>query len=96
MFKLTDKPIDSAKVLAGLRDDRAGAAVAFEGWVRNHNQGLKGNSLEYQVYEELAISEGKKILTEASDKFNILKINEPIRIVMVIEIIGLNTVQRFD
>ena len=74
MFKLTDKPIDSAEVLADLCDDRAGAAVAFEGWVRNHNQGLKVNSLEYQVYEELAISEGKKILTEASEKFNILKI----------------------
>ncbi len=45
--------------------------MSFEGWVRDHNQGKKVSSLEYQVYEELAKKEGHKILQESIHLFNL-------------------------
>ncbi|MBC7386539.1 MAG: ThiF family adenylyltransferase [Cryobacterium sp.] len=71
MFLLSEDRIDREKVTADLKEDQAGALVVFEGWVRNHNQGKSVNSLEYQVYAELAEKEGKKILDESREKFNL-------------------------
>jgi adenylyltransferase/sulfurtransferase len=58
-------------MIGTLENQKAGALVSFEGWVRDHNEGKKVSSLEYQVYTELALSEGEKILREAREKFNI-------------------------
>ncbi len=74
MFQLTSDPIISSIHAAGLTDTRAGAFVAFEGWVRNHNEGKEVVALEYQIYEALAISEGIKILDEAKLKFSLHQI----------------------
>lgn len=74
MFTLREAPIDREKLILDLKDDKAGALVVFEGWVRDHNEGKAVSSLEYQVYEELAQKEGEKILHEAKHKFNLHKI----------------------
>jgi molybdopterin/thiamine biosynthesis adenylyltransferase/molybdopterin synthase catalytic subunit len=71
MFELTEKEISSVELSKRLAENKAGALVTFEGWVRDHNQGLKVKSLEYQVYESLALKEGAKILHEAKEKFNL-------------------------
>lgn len=74
MFTLSSTPIDREALIEKLKEDKAGALVVFEGWVRDHNEGKAVSSLEYQVYEELALKEGAKILHEATHKFNLHKI----------------------
>lgn len=74
MFELTPSGIDRNALIGKLANRRAGALVVFEGWVRDHNQGKKVSSLEYQVYEALALKEGSKILAEAREKFNLHEI----------------------
>lgn len=71
MFKLSFDKIDREKLIEKITNIHAGALVTFEGWVRDHNEGKKVSSLEYQVYEELAVVEGEKILSEAKLKFNL-------------------------
>lgn len=71
MFSLSSEPIRREEVISTLKNDKAGALCVFEGWVRNHNEGKKVSSLEYQVYEALAMKEGQKILHEATHKFNL-------------------------
>ncbi|MBC7712824.1 MAG: ThiF family adenylyltransferase [Rhizobacter sp.] len=71
MFSLRSNPIDREELIAVLKNDKAGALVVFEGWVRDHNEGKSVSSLEYQVYESLAQKEGMKILDEARHKFNL-------------------------
>ncbi|AFY60303.1 molybdenum cofactor biosynthesis protein MoaE [Synechococcus sp. PCC 6312] len=70
-FTISLAPIDPEQLQTGLVNSQAGALVVFQGWVRNHNQGKMVTSLEYQVYPELAINEGLKILVEATEKFEL-------------------------
>ena len=72
MMTMSDKPILPERLRAGLGDRAAGAFVAFEGWVRNENEGQEVLRLEYEVYEPLAIKEGAKIIEEAREKLPIL------------------------
>jgi molybdopterin synthase catalytic subunit len=69
MFKISPEPIDSAALQRDLADSRAGACVAFAGWVRNHNEGQAVLALEYEAFKPLAESEGGRILAEAREKF---------------------------
>lgn len=71
-FRISTVPIDPAALQRALPDDRAGACVTFEGWVRNHNEGQPVLSLEYEAYALLAESEGERILAEAQAKFAVL------------------------
>ncbi len=71
LFEITDCPIQPEALIDKLVCDQAGALVTFSGWVRNHNEGKSVSSLEYQIYPELAVKEGHKIIHEAKDKFPI-------------------------
>ena len=68
-FAISVEPIDVTACARRLADDRAGALVTFEGWVRNHNDGQQVRSLEYEAYAPLAESEGERILAEARERF---------------------------
>jgi len=68
-FAISAVPIEVAALARALADDRAGACVTFEGWVRNRNEGQSVASLEYEAYALLAESEGEKILAEARERF---------------------------
>jgi molybdopterin synthase catalytic subunit len=72
MFKISATPIDAAALQRTLDDQRAGACVTFEGWVRNRNDGQPVLSLEYEGYVPLAEKEGERILAEAREKFALL------------------------
>lgn len=56
-----------------LEDPAAGGYAAFEGWVRNHNEGHTVTRLEYEAFEALAQKEGERIVTEAIARFAVLK-----------------------
>ena len=70
-FSISDKPIDPAALRENLACDSAGAFVAFEGWVRNHNEGKNVDALDYSAYDALAEKEGSKIIAEAEERFAI-------------------------
>ena len=73
-MEITNKPIDKKEFYAALDNPTAGAVVGFEGLVRNHNEGLSVDALEYEVFASMALNEGKKILSEALEQFNISEI----------------------
>jgi molybdopterin synthase catalytic subunit len=71
-FALSDVPFDIAPLRARLLDERAGGYCAFEGWVRNTNDGRAVEALTYEAYALLAEAEGEKILAEAVARFAIV------------------------
>jgi molybdopterin synthase catalytic subunit len=75
MFCINPSPIDCQKLERALVNSRAGALVAFSGWVRNHNEGENVSTLEYECYEAMAENEAAKIFAEAKTKFDILEVS---------------------
>src|SRR4051812_11868162 len=73
-FSLSSVVIDPVALERTLGDARAGACVTFEGWVRNHNEGREVKQLEYEAYMALAETEGTRVLEEAMQKFNVLRL----------------------
>tara|TARA_B100000809_G_C15072388_1_gene506573 strand:+ start:1110 stop:1535 length:426 start_codon:yes stop_codon:yes gene_type:complete len=71
-MKVTSSGIDIAMCSQQLINSGAGAFAGFEGWVRNYNDGHKVLQLEYEVYTPIAESEGRKIIQEAKERFDIL------------------------
>lgn len=71
MFKLSETAIEIEPLKSSLSDPRAGALATFEGWVRNHNEGLDVTLLEYEAMESLAIKEAEQIISEAKEKYSI-------------------------
>ncbi|WP_446831188.1 molybdenum cofactor biosynthesis protein MoaE [Candidatus Foliamicus sp.] len=70
-FRISADAIDPSAELMALEDAASGAVVSFCGRVRNHNEGRAVTRLEYECYEELAVSEGKRVIAEASEKFGV-------------------------
>ncbi len=70
-FSFSETPIDVAALRAHLNHPTAGGFVAFEGWVRNHNEGQAVLKLEYEAFAALAEKEGQVIIEEALNKFAI-------------------------
>jgi len=70
-FRFTATPIDTAAARRDVLDPRAGGYASFEGWVRNHNAGREVSRLEYEAFQELALKEGERIVTEALARFPI-------------------------
>ena len=70
-MRISDRTIEPDKLRESLTDDAAGGYVAFEGWIRNENEGQEVLRLEYEVYGPLAIKEGNKVIEEAKANFPI-------------------------
>lgn len=74
LFALSSTPIDITSLVARTESPAAGGFVAFEGRVRNHNDGRQVASLEYEAYEALAVKEGERILEEARGRYAVEQI----------------------
>lgn len=74
MFTVSDQPIDIKVLTRELENHSAGAFVAFEGRVRKQNDGRPVGKLEYELFPELCIAEGERILAEARELFPILDV----------------------
>ena len=72
-FSFSDTPLDTAALQRGLRDDSCGGFAAFEGWVRNHNEGHAVTRLEYEAFVPLAEKEGARIVGEAVRRFGVTR-----------------------
>lgn len=68
-FSISAVPLDVPALRAALQNPAHGAFCAFEGWVRNRNDGRDVQGLEYEVYSTLALAEGETILAEARARF---------------------------
>lgn len=68
-FRFTDAAIDVSAARRELVDAAAGGYVSFEGWVRDHNEGLAVTRLEYEAFVDLAVKEGGRIVGEAMSRF---------------------------
>ncbi|MGH8296040.1 MAG: molybdenum cofactor biosynthesis protein MoaE, partial [Steroidobacteraceae bacterium] len=69
MFRFSCTPLDESALRAQLSDPACGGYAAFEGWVRDHNEGRRVRRLEYEAFEALAIKEGERIIAEAIARF---------------------------
>lgn len=70
-FRFVDAGIDTAAARREVLDASAGGYASFEGWVRDHNEGLQVSRLEYEAFQELAVKEGERIVAEALRLFPI-------------------------
>jgi adenylyltransferase/sulfurtransferase len=71
MFRFSSTPLDESALRAGLDDPACGGYAAFEGWVRDHNEGRRVHRLEYEAFEPLGIKEGERIIAEAVVRFGV-------------------------
>ena len=70
-FRFVRTPIDAGVLRAALADPACGGYAAFEGWVRDHNEGQRVRHLEYEAYESLAVREAERIIAEAVGRFGV-------------------------
>jgi molybdopterin synthase catalytic subunit len=73
--------IDTQQVLASLKRGEDGAAVVFEGVVRNQTRGRKTLYLDYEAYEEMALQQMEALAERSLKQF-------PIRDVAVVHRLG--------
>ena len=72
-FSFSQAPLTPDTYRAALADPAAGGYAAFEGWVRNHNEGQTVMRLEYEAFEALANTEGERIVAEAIARFGVTR-----------------------
>lgn len=64
-------PIDLQRTLANLKRGEDGAALVFEGIVRNSTRGRKTLYLNYEAYEEMALAQMESLTQQALQQFQI-------------------------
>jgi adenylyltransferase/sulfurtransferase len=65
-FEFSAAPIDAGRLAGTLASPAAGGFAAFEGRVRDRNEGRIVTSLEYEAFESLGVAEGERIVAEAA------------------------------
>jgi molybdopterin synthase catalytic subunit len=73
-FRFSHEPIDGTTLRRELSDPSCGGFVAFEGWVRNVNEGREVRRLEYEAFEPLAVKEGERILAAAAERHGVKRV----------------------
>jgi MoaE-MoaD fusion protein len=63
--------IDTPQTVAGLKRGEDGAALVFEGVVRNQTRGRKTLYLDYEAYEEMALEQMESLAAHAVQQFQI-------------------------
>jgi MoaE-MoaD fusion protein len=64
-------PIDSQQVVNSIKRGEDGAALVFEGVVRNQSRGRQTRYLEYEAYEEMALQQMESLAAQALTQFQI-------------------------
>ena len=63
--------IDSQAILERIKRPEDGAAVLFDGVVRNNTRGRKTLYLDYEAYEDMALQQMEGLAAEAIEKFHV-------------------------
>ena len=70
-FAFSRTPIETGALRARLADPACGGYAAFEGWVRDQNDGAGVRRLEFEAFEPLAVREGERIVAVAIARFGV-------------------------
>ena len=70
-FQFVRTPIAPEQLRGALADPACGGYSAFEGWVRDSNEGQRVRGLEYEAFEALGVREGERIIAEAIARFGV-------------------------
>ncbi len=73
MVSITHNPIDTAAVLASVKDADCGANVLFVGTTRRMTGKRETTRLEYECYEEMARAKMMSLVDAARDRWPIVK-----------------------
>ena len=68
---ITHEIIDTAGPLAAIKRPDDGAAIVFEGIVRNNTRGRRTLFLDYEAYEEMAVKEMESLIARALEQFKV-------------------------
>jgi len=68
---ITRDPIGGAAQLEKMKRPDDGAAIVFEGIVRNNTRGRRTLFLDYEAYEEMAVKELESLIVRALDQFQV-------------------------
>jgi MoaE-MoaD fusion protein len=68
---ITRNPIDTVAVLARIKQPEDGAAIVFEGVVRNHTRERKTLYLDYEAYEEMALQQMETLAEQSLKEFKV-------------------------
>ena len=71
IYKIVREPIRTEEILASLKAPQDGAAIVFEGIVRNHSRGKQTLYLEYEAYETMALVKMQQIGAKMREQFAI-------------------------
>lgn len=71
---ITRNAIDTPAIMAKIKHPEDGAAVVFEGVVRNHSHGHRTLFLEYEAYEEMALRQLESLIAQALAQFQIREV----------------------
>ena len=66
--------IDGPSVVAKIKRFEDGAAVVFDGVVRNHTRGRRTLYLDYEAYEEMALKQMEELAGHALTKFQVREV----------------------
>lgn len=69
--RIVRQPIDTPSILANIKCGEDGAAVVFEGVVRNQTRGRLTLHLDYEAYEEMAQREMQSLAEQALKQFQV-------------------------
>jgi len=72
-FSLHDSSLQPEQLRRQLQDPTCGGYAAFEGWVRDYNDGRSVLRLEYEAFAPLAAREGERILIEAQHRYGVVR-----------------------
>ena len=65
------EPVDTQAVLKRIKRPEDGAAIAFEGIVRNNTKGRQTLYLDYEAYEDMALKQMEGLAEEALERFQV-------------------------
>jgi molybdopterin converting factor subunit 1 len=68
---ITRQPIDTDALLEKMKSPEDGAAIVFEGIVRNNTRGRRTLFLDYEAYEEMAVKEMESLVARVLDQFQV-------------------------
>jgi len=68
---IVHEPIDTRAVLERIKRPEDGAAIVFEGVVRNNTRGRKTLYLDYEAYEEMALKQMEELAVQALGQFHV-------------------------
>jgi molybdopterin synthase catalytic subunit len=74
IINIVRERIDTAAVLARIKQPEDGAVVVFEGIVRNHTRDRRTLFLEYEAYEEMAKKQLESLAAQARSQFSVREV----------------------